>query len=86
VHTIRRLGPDRQGILIPYDGSIVVCAFDKKTSGMLIAKKVDGEILSVTMKFVTGIQQEKIPDFIFVRPVCNVALRYHPADPGYMES
>jgi hypothetical protein len=72
--------------LIPYDGSIDVYAFDEKTSGTPIAEKVDGEILSVTMKFVTGIRQEKIPDFVFVHPVRNVALKYRPVDPGCLES
>jgi hypothetical protein len=47
---------------------------------------VDGEILSVAMKFVTGIRQERIPDFVFVHPVLNVALGYHPVDPGSLES
>jgi hypothetical protein len=47
---------------------------------------VDGEILFVTMKFVTGIRQDGIPDLVFVRPVRNVALHYHPADPGCLES
>jgi hypothetical protein len=42
--------------LIPYNGSIVVRAFDEKTSGMSIAEKVDGKILSMMMKFVAGIQ------------------------------
>jgi hypothetical protein len=37
--------PHCQGILIPYNGSIIVCAFDKKTFGMLIVKKVDNNIL-----------------------------------------
>jgi hypothetical protein len=71
---IRRLCPQCQGILIPYDGSIVLRAFDEKPSCTLIAEKVDGEILSVAMKFVTGIRQEKIHDFIFVRPVLNIPL------------
>jgi hypothetical protein len=72
--------------LIPYDGSIVVYAFDEKTSGTPITEKVDGEILSMTMKFVMGIRQERIPDFIFVCPVHNVALGYHSVDPGCLES
>jgi hypothetical protein len=54
--------------------------------GCAIAKKVDGKILSVTMKFVTGIRQERIPDFVFVRPVRDVTLCYHPGDPGCLES
>ncbi len=86
MHTIRHLGPHCQGILIPYDGSIAVYAFDEKTSGTPIAEKVDGEILFVRMKFVTSIRQERIPDFVFVRLVRNVALRYHLADLGYLES
>jgi hypothetical protein len=83
---IRRLGPHRQGILIPYNGSVAFCAFDEKTQGTPIAKKVDGKILSVMMKFVTGIRQERIPDFVFVHLVRDVALRYHPTDPGCLES
>jgi len=55
MHTIGRPHPHCQGILIPYDGLIVVYAFDKKTSSMSIAKKVDGKILSMTLKFITGI-------------------------------
>jgi hypothetical protein len=72
--------------MILYDGSIAVSAFDEKTSGTSIAEKVDGAILSVTMKFITGIRQQGIPDFVFVRLVRNVALRYHPTDPGCLES
>jgi len=86
VHTICRLGPQRQGILIPYDGAITVRAFDEKSSGAPIAEKVDGEILSVAMKLVTGIRQERISDFIFVRPVLNVALGYHLVYPSRLES
>jgi hypothetical protein len=55
MHTIRLLCPQPQGILIPYDGSIAVRAFDEKSSGAPIVGKVDGEILSVVMKFITGI-------------------------------
>ncbi len=83
---IRRLGPHRQGILIPYNGSVAFCAFDEKTQGTPIAKKVDGKILSVMMKFVTSIRQERIPDFVFIHRVRNVALRYHLADLGCLES
>jgi hypothetical protein len=86
VYMIRRLGPHRQGILIPYDGSVAFCAFDEKTSGTSIAAKVDDQILSVTMKFVTSIRQERIPDFVFIRPVRDATLRYHPADPSCLES
>ncbi len=41
--------------LIPCNGLIVVCAFDKKILGMPIAKKVDNKILSMMMKFITSI-------------------------------
>jgi hypothetical protein len=34
----------------------------------------------------TGIRQERIPDFIFVRHVLNVALHYHPVDPDCLDS
>jgi hypothetical protein len=47
--------PNCQGILIPYNGSIIVYVFDKKILGMPIAKKVDSKILSMTMKFITSI-------------------------------
>jgi hypothetical protein len=78
MHTIRRLRPQRQGVLIPYDGSIAIRAFDEKSSGPPVAEKVDGEILCMAMKFVTSIRQKRIPNFVFVRHVFNVALNYHP--------
>jgi hypothetical protein len=52
---VGRSCPHCQGILIPYDGSIIVRTFDKKTPNMPIAKKVDGKIPSVTIKFIVGI-------------------------------
>ncbi len=53
--------PHCQGILIPYNGSIVVCAFDKKISGMSITKKVGNKILSMTMKFIIGTDKKEYP-------------------------
>jgi hypothetical protein len=86
MHTIGCSCPHCQGIFIPYDGSIVVCAFDKKSSSKPIGKKVDGQILSMTMKFITGIRQERISNFVFIHLVDDVAFRYHPTDPSRLES
>jgi hypothetical protein len=86
MHTISRLCPHCQSIFIPYDGSIVICAFNNKSSSKPIGKKVDGEILSMTMKFITSIRQERISNFVFIHPVDDVAFRYHPTNPGRLES
>jgi hypothetical protein len=61
-------------------------AFDKKTSGMPIVEKVDGKVLSVTMKFIAGIRQERISDVVFVRLVNDVASSYRLTDLGRLES
>jgi len=76
MHAIGGACPHRQGIRIPQDGSIATRVFDKKTSGMPIAGKVDGKVLSMTMKFIVSIQQERISDVVFVRLVNDVASNY----------
>jgi hypothetical protein len=86
MHTIGRACPHCQGIWISYDGSIVARAFDKKTSGMPIAEKVDGEILFMTMKFITSIQQERISNIVFIGLVNDVALNYCLTNPSRLES
>jgi len=83
---IGRTCPHCQGIWIPYDGSIVAYAFDKKTSSMPIAEKVDGKVLSVTMKFIACIRQERISNIVFVRLVNDVALSYRLTNLGCLES
>ncbi len=86
MHAIGGARPHRQGIRIPQDGSIIARAFDKKTSGMPIAENVEGKVLSVTMKFIAGIRQERISDIIFVRLVDDVASSYRLTNPGRLES
>jgi hypothetical protein len=86
MHAIGGACPHRQGIRIPQDGSIVARVFDKKTSGMPMGEKVEGEVLSVTMEFIGGIRQERISDAVFVRPVDDVASSYRLTDPGRLES
>ncbi len=49
-------------------------------------EKVDGKVLSVTVKFVIGIRQEKISNVIFVRLVDDVASSYRLIDLGRLES
>jgi hypothetical protein len=55
-------------------------------AGVPIAKKVDGKVLFVTMKFIAGIRQERISNIIFVRLVDDVASSYRLTDPGRLES
>jgi hypothetical protein len=86
MHTIGGVCPHCQGVEIPQDGSIVARAFDEKTSGVPIAEKVDGKVLSVTMKFIAGIRQERISNVIFIRLVDDVASSYHLTDLSCLES
>ncbi len=53
---------------------------------MPIVEKVDGKVLSVTMKFIAGIRQERISDVVFVRLVNDVASSYRLTDLGRLES